>query len=141
VALVLARRGGAATVAMAAATGLLARRLTRAGVRAPDAMRIAAPAVGSNVLALGRALTQLAAPAALAAGPARAAVVLAAAPLAERRRRRPDLDPLRWTVACIADDVAYGLGVWRGALRHRGWSALLPLVRGTRTSSQVAERG
>ena len=33
--------------------------------------------------------------------------------------RRPRLDPVRWTAACVADDVAYGLGVWRSCLAHR----------------------
>ena len=44
-------------------------------------------------------------------------VALAAAvvpPLVEWARRRPPLDPLRWTACSLADDVAYSVGVWRG---------------------------
>ena len=29
---------------------------------------------------------------------------------------RPSLDPIRWSLASIADDIAYGAGVWRGAV-------------------------
>jgi hypothetical protein len=58
-----------------------------------------------------------------------ALVLLAAAPAHEWARRRPQLDPLRWTAACIVDDAAYGLGVWWGCLRHRSARPLLPALR------------
>jgi hypothetical protein len=57
----------------------------------------------------------------------RAALALAAVPaLVEWRTRRPRLDPLRWIAACLADDLAYGAGVWRGALAGRTAGPLLP---------------
>ncbi len=31
----------------------------------------------------------------------------------------------------VADDMAYATGVWRGALRHRGWWAIRPNISGT----------
>src|SRR5205823_5497519 len=45
------------------------------------------------------------------------ATVVLAPPIVEALRRKPRLDPLRWTVAVLADDVAYGLGMWMGCVR------------------------
>jgi mycofactocin glycosyltransferase len=44
------------------------------------------------------------------------------------RTRRPALDPVRFTLASIADDVSYGAGVWYASLKHRTLSALRPAV-------------
>jgi len=44
----------------------------------------------------------------------------------EWRRLRPQLDPVRWTAVRLADDLAYGAGVWRGCLRARSFAALKP---------------
>jgi mycofactocin glycosyltransferase len=41
-------------------------------------------------------------------------------------RRTTALDPVRHHALCLADDLAYGSGVWRGALRQRRVDALLP---------------
>ena len=49
-----------------------------------------------------------------------------APPLVEWWRRRPGLDPVRWSLASIADDVAYGAGVWAGCLRARSFGPLVP---------------
>lgn len=100
-----------------------ARRLYRAGLP-PAAIGALGPrAVWHTLLGLSRAGTTLAAPVlvgALAARPTRraAALLLAAAPAAQWLTARPALDPVRWTAAAIADDVAYGAGVWRGCLRE-----------------------
>ena len=48
------------------------------------------------------------------------------------------VDPVRWTLACVADDLAYGAGVWRGCLAHRTWEPLRPT---TRTSAIPAVDG
>jgi hypothetical protein len=56
-------------------------------------------------------------------------LVLAAAllpPLIDWVRERPPLDPLRATVVRLADDVAYGTGLWEGVVRERNAKALLP---------------
>ncbi|NEW72931.1 mycofactocin system glycosyltransferase [Streptomyces rapamycinicus] len=37
-----------------------------------------------------------------------------------------ELDPARWTALRIADDLAYGAGVWTGCLRHHVMTPLLP---------------
>ena len=46
------------------------------------------------------------------------------------RETEPDLDPLRWTAACLLDDVAYCAGVWRGCWRERSWRCLAPRLSG-----------
>lgn len=55
---------------------------------------------------------------------AAAAAVLPA--LVEWRQRRPALDPARWVAVRVADDVAYGAGVWVGCWRTRSFAALVP---------------
>jgi len=58
--------------------------------------------------------------------------------LAEWFECRPRLDPLRWTVARIIEDAAYGSGVWRGCIRSRSVEPLLPRIvwRGVRRSGR-----
>jgi len=58
-----------------------------------------------------------------------ALVVLAAPRLTEWHRLRPALDPLRWVIASIADDMAYGAGVWVGSVRARTVEPLAPRLR------------
>ncbi len=60
--------------------------------------------------------------------PAAAALLVLAPPVVEWWRRRPDLDPVRWSLASIADDVAYGAGVWAGCVRSRSFGPLCPRV-------------
>jgi hypothetical protein len=50
-------------------------------------------------------------------------------PLVDWWRRHPDLDPVRWSIACVADDVAYGAGVWAGCIRSRSFGPLVPSLR------------
>jgi mycofactocin glycosyltransferase len=123
-ALLLARRPGAAAALAAVQGAVLARRLRRTGVPVATALPWPARAGADTFLAAGRAATMLAAPVLVAALCSRrtrmpALALLAAPPLREWARRRPRLDPVRWTAAGIADDVAYGLGVWRGCVAHR----------------------
>jgi hypothetical protein len=58
-----------------------------------------------------------------------ALVLFAAPPLAEWWTRRPALDPVRWTAAAVADDLAYGAGVWAGCVRERTAAPLMPSLR------------
>jgi mycofactocin glycosyltransferase len=44
-------------------------------------------------------------------------------------RTSPQLDPLRFGVARRLDDIAYGFGLWLGAIRGRSLRALLPDIR------------
>jgi hypothetical protein len=60
---------------------------------------------------------------------ARAALVLVLVPpVVEWVRRRPDLDLPRWVVASVADDLAYGAGVWTGCIRARSFGPLVPAL-------------
>jgi len=126
------RRASAATVL--GASGLLrARRLRRGGVPAGEVPRLVATSVVASGLGLARAAAVHAAPAVVAATPPgrrwRAAAVLAAPLVVDWVRRRPPLDPLRWTVLGLVDDAAYGAGVWRGCLTERTAAPLQPLSR------------
>lgn len=121
---------GATTAAVT--TALLAPKLQPL----PDAWREAGRLAGLGHVMAGRRLGETVVrawwPAALAAATVsrRARRVLVAAALVpallEWRERRPALDPVRWTAARLADDVAYGAGVWAGCLRQRSFAALRP---------------
>ena len=134
-ALLLAGRPASGLAAVGVAGALLGRRLRQAGAPAWLGPEGAAQAAAQTLLALGRAGTTLAGPALpLAATRWRrarwpAVALLAGPPLAEWWRRRPTLDPVRWTAASVADDLAYGAGVWWGCLVHRSAGPLLPLAR------------
>ena len=48
-------------------------------------------------------------------------------PLLDALEQRPHMDPVRFGVLRLADDVAYGVGVWIGCGRERSMRALLPV--------------
>nr|GLK39018.1 hypothetical protein GCM10017611_58880 [Rhodococcus wratislaviensis] len=48
--------------------------------------------------------------------------------LVDWRRARPALDPVRYILLHRADDLAYGAGLWCGALRHRTTTPLRPVL-------------
>jgi mycofactocin system glycosyltransferase len=50
--------------------------------------------------------------------------------LLDWREERPELDPVRYLALRIADDLAYGAGVWTGAARARSLAALRPAFSG-----------
>ena len=131
VGLALARRPGLAAAVAAAQGVALTRRLRPAGAGAREAAAWPARGVTQTLVAGGRTATMLA-PGVLAAGVAgrrtrpAALVLVLASPLAEWVARRPALDPVRWTALSVADDVAYGAGVWVGAFRTRTSAPLRP---------------
>lgn len=99
-------------------------------------------ALRSSLEQTGSVVTRHYVPVTLALAPfskrARRAYVVAAvvAGLVDHRRKRPRLSPARFVALRTLDDLAYGLGVWRGAMAARSPGALIPLVRrGTRTST------
>jgi mycofactocin glycosyltransferase len=118
----------------AGATGAeLARRLRPYGVPLTTCLRWTSSAAGWTIVGMGHAATVVGGPALIAtiAGRRRrlaaaAAVLLVVPPVVEWARRRPRLDPVRWSVAAIADDMAYGLGVWIGCLRAGRLGPVLP---------------
>jgi hypothetical protein len=62
-------------------------------------------------------------------------VAVAMSELADWRRRRPPLDPVRYAIASLADDIAYGAGVWSGCVRTGRVDPLLPRVSASRQPS------
>jgi mycofactocin glycosyltransferase len=129
-ALVIARRPWAAAAVAAGTTVALRRKLD--DLPASESLRLA----GLGHLYAGRQLANAATrvwwpPALLAAALLpRARLPLAAAALApalvDWAHRRGPLDPLRYTALRLADDAAYGAGVWFGVIGHSSARALLP---------------
>ncbi len=131
--LVLARRPFAAAALTAGTTALLARKLSN---RCDRPWTMAAELGGRGTLLageqLGRTLTRnwwpLALP--LASAMPRLRLPLAAAavlpPILEHRRTRPSTPLVTWTAIRLADDIAYGTGVWKGCLRERTTAPLRP---------------
>jgi GT2 family glycosyltransferase len=111
-----------------------ARALSAAGLDPPTAVRLATRGLADTAVAIGRSTTMLAPPL-LAAGLAHrrtrpgALALLLAEPLRAWMRTRPPLDPVRWAALSIADDVAYGAGVWAGAVRARTLAPLWPTIK------------
>lgn len=137
VAAVLARRPVPAAAAYAASVVTMRRRLRRAGIPQAGVPSAMARATEQTGIGVGRYATQVGLPvlAAVAAGPGRsrgarvaAACLVLVPPLSAWLRRRPDLDLPRYVAGHVADDVAYGAGVWAGSLRERTLRALRPAV-------------
>ena len=125
----------AATI-VATASVSLAQKVRPLGIPTTQAWRWCAGSAAWTVMGLGRAVTTLGAPglvglAATGRRGRRAAVaLLLVPPTVDWVRKRPDLDLPRWLVASVADDVAYGAGVWIGCLRARTFTPLVPTVLG-----------
>jgi mycofactocin system glycosyltransferase len=138
----LARRPVLAGAAFTAAVATLTRTLRRGGVPTRGVVPAMLRAVHQTWLGLGHYGVQYGAPvlaAAVAAprlpgerqpwGRRLAAASLLLGPALEGwRTRRPGLDPVRFTVASLADDIAYGAGVWTASMRARHLTALRPRV-------------
>jgi len=142
VAAALARRPVAAAAVFGASVIATDRTLRRARVPRRGTARTLLAATGQTWLGIGRYGTQYAAPllaAAIAApgrGPATrrwgrraaAGALLLAAPLTAWAAIPQALDPVRFTLGRIADDVAYGLGVWSGCIASRTTAPLRPVI-------------
>jgi len=144
VAAALARRPTAAVAGAVATAGAvaawldIARTVRRAGVPADGAPAAALTAIRQTWLGIGRYGSQFAAPvlaiALIAPGRrsggrrAAAASLLVGPALTAYAERKPGLDPLRYTLAHLADDVCYGAGVWAGCLRERTLVPIKPVI-------------
>lgn len=137
----VAQRRWSVPVAAAVHIGLVVRlrgRLRHGGRPTATAAHLAdlgvRAALRQTASALVRHYWPVAVPAALALPRVRRALLVAAVVEAEldRRATGADLDPVRYLVARRFDDLAYGAGVWFGALRERSPRALLPVVHGVR---------
>lgn len=126
----------AAALVCAAVTGSVSRRLTSSDqpVRTAAALtaRGASAALQQAAAALTRHYWPVAVLAATRSSRVRRALAVAAVAeaLLDHRRRDPDLDPVRFLVARRLDDLAYGTGLWAGAVRARSPRALVPALRG-----------
>ncbi|MGH3438067.1 MAG: mycofactocin biosynthesis glycosyltransferase MftF [Sciscionella sp.] len=115
----------------AGSAALLPRKLTPLGLPATASLRLALSGhVGAGRMMAGgvaREWWPVAVPLLLCGRWGRAALALTAVRhLARWRRARPDLDITRWLAASVADDLAYGAGVWWGCWRLRTVTPLLP---------------
>ena len=144
VAAALLRRPTSAVAMTVAAAGAgaawldITTTVRRAGVPADGAPGAAVTAIRQTWLGIGRYAAQFAAPAVAIAliAPGRrsagrraaAASLLVGPALTAYAQRKPPLDPLRYTLAHLADDVCYGAGVWAGCLRERTLVPVRPVV-------------
>jgi mycofactocin system glycosyltransferase len=138
----LARRPILAGAAFLVSVETLNGTLRRANVPAEGVVPAIRTAVHQTWLGIGRYACQFAAPllAAAVAAPRlpgerhpwgrrlAAASLLLGPGVAGWRARRPDLGPVRYTAATIADDVSYGAGVWSASLRARNFAAMRPVI-------------
>lgn len=132
--LAYARRPFLAAGVLAASVGLLARRL-RGVVEEPVAVaaKIAGGGTLTSALPALHGLIRTWSPALVLAlfrrHTRRAAVLALVVPaLSDWRTDRPQLDPFRYAAMHMADDIAYGSGVWLGCLRARTVVPLLPRI-------------
>jgi mycofactocin system glycosyltransferase len=133
-ALLLARRPVLAAVVLAASTAVLARRLERL-VDHPVkvASTIAGGGTARSALPALNGLTRAWSPALLVALCFRrtrraAALALVVPALADWASNPGDLDPVRYAAFHVADDAAYGVGLWRGCLQARTLRPLIPRI-------------
>jgi hypothetical protein len=152
----LARRPLLALAAAAGGWLDITALVRRAGIPADGAAVATVTAITQTLLGVGRYATQFGAPllGAVLVTPrgrtaarrwgrrAAAAWLLVGPALTAYRQRRPDLDPVRFTLAHIADDVCYGAGVWAGCARERTLLPVRPVIswRPLRVSRPSAER-
>jgi mycofactocin system glycosyltransferase len=134
-----------AVLGLAGAAGTAYRTLQRNGLPITGTAPRAASAAWRTWTGTGRYATQFGAPLVLGAlirsrsrrrRIALAALVLAG-PVQAWVRDRPALDPARFVAAHVADDLAYGAGVYAGCVRERTIVALTPrfLFRSKKTST------
>ena len=142
VAALLARRPAVALAAYGAGTGQLVRLLRGWDVPPKGVLRPMADSVLQTWLGTGRWTIQYALPLA-AASLARpggrtartrlgrrlaVASLLVGPPIAEWRRIRPTMPAAAFSLGYLADEVAYGAGVYRGAAAEKLLRPLLPTV-------------
>jgi mycofactocin glycosyltransferase len=142
VAAALARRPGVAAAAFSASVLTTGQALRRASVPRDGLLPAMLGAARQTWLGVGRYGTQFAAPllAVAIAAPGRraaahrwgrraAATSLLLGPALTAWANGPrTLDPARFTLARVADDVAYGLGVWVGCVAERTTAPVRPTI-------------
>jgi mycofactocin system glycosyltransferase len=138
----LAGRPAAAGLGFAGSVLAMRAALHRAKLPARGVLPAMATATRQTWLGIGRYACQFGAPVLAAAlvapggtGGARrwarraaAGSLLLGPPLTAWSARRRSLDPVRYVLGHLADDVAYGAGVWAGALRARSTAPVRPVI-------------
>lgn len=134
----LARRPLVAAAAFGVANLAMIRTLRKADVPSRGVPGAMLTAVHQTWLGTGRYSTQFAAPLLIGLMAAKGrmatgrriavASLLLGPPLTAWARQRPALDPVRFTLATLADDLAYGAGVWSGCLAHRTTIPVRPVI-------------
>lgn len=119
-------RPTAALLTAAASAGALPRKLRGRGVPGPVALGLA----GRGHLGAGRLLAEASRrawwPLLLLAPTGRRMLLAALLPCAVDAAAAGRAAAPAWTALRVADDLAYGAGVWAGCLRHRTLAPLLP---------------
>jgi hypothetical protein len=142
VAALLMRRPGVAAASFGSAVLIMNRTLRRARVPARGTARAMLAGVGQTWLGAGRYGTRFGAPvlALVIAAPGgrtpgrrwgrriAAGTLLAGPSVAAWARQRPGLDPVRFVLGDLADDIAYGSGVLAGCAAHRTGRPLRPVI-------------
>ena len=111
----------------------MARTLRAADVPTAGLLPTTARAVHQTYLGLGRYLTGFASPVLVASLLNRhfrfaASALLLGPPVSAWVASRRRLDPVRYAVGMLADEIAYGAGVWAGCVRARTAAPLRPVV-------------
>jgi mycofactocin system glycosyltransferase len=127
---------GYPTTAMAVSASAVATSVTHLDGRVPRALltRFAARGQGRALASMAEATRRvwwpLAAAVAVTCRRSRPALLAAFAlpPAVAWARARPGLGLLPWSVLSVLDDLAYGAGVWAGAVRARRVGALRPVI-------------
>ncbi len=139
-------RPGAGAAIAATSTALLARKLSSLDDPLGLALRLAGvgnlAAGGLLANALRRAWWPVAIPLAMVGPPAvrRAVVAAFVLPPLLAWRAATGIDPVTWLVLWTADDVAYGAGVWAGALAEGTVAPLVPDWTAGRVAAPGASR-
>ncbi len=131
----LVGRPRTAAVAFGASVLAMVRTLRRANVPTRGVQRAMATAATQTLSGAGRYAVQFAAPVLVAAavrGPRRhriaAALLLLTPAAAAWRNSSRRLDPVRFTLGWLADQMSYGAGVWAGCLERHTTVPLRPLM-------------
>ena len=129
-----ARRPGPAAACTALTAAGLWTRLPAGPGRTAESARLTATGLGWTLLGLAEAAARPWLPAMLTASTVSrtarrvTAVAISVRLVRTRHGRSPDQHPLTWAALRVADDLAYGTGVWAGALRHREPGPILPKI-------------
>jgi mycofactocin glycosyltransferase len=142
VASLLAGRPEVAGLGFTGSVLAMRRAVRRAGLPARGVVPAMLDGTRQTWLGIGRYACQFGAPVLAAAlvapggrSPARrwarraaVASLVLGPPLTAWSARRRSLDPVRYVLGHLADDVAYGAGVWAGALRARSLAPVRPVI-------------